>query len=134
MRVYAGGPDTPKWLRHSRRGILRAGQREKVSRCPTGSAAAHLGALVADARPVGIGAMKRAVDAELEVEITEPTTSEIQIAAAPHPNTRLSERLSFVLDGNPVEPSEISGMHGTRIHKMEVPAGYMTVDYAASIV
>jgi hypothetical protein len=28
------------------------GQREKVSRCPTGSSAAHLGALVAEPRPV----------------------------------------------------------------------------------
>src|SRR6202012_3008482 len=29
--------------------------------------------------------------------------------------------------------SEISGMHGSRIHKLEVPAGYLTVDYAATI-
>jgi hypothetical protein len=72
--------------------------------------------------------MKREVGAELEVEITEATTLEFQIAVAPHPNAEVSERLSFVLDGKPVEPSEISGMHGSRIHKMEVPAGYMTVD------
>ena len=72
--------------------------------------------------------------AELEVEITEPTTLEFQIAVAPHPNTEVSERLSFVLDGNPVQALEISGMHGNRIHKLEVPMGYMTVDYAATIV
>ena len=44
-----------------------------------------------------IGAMKRDVGAELEVEITAPTTLEFQIAVAPHPNTEVSESLSFVL-------------------------------------
>ena len=78
--------------------------------------------------------MKREVGAELEVEINDATTLEFQIAVAPHPNTESSERLSFMLDGNPVEPKEISGMHGSRIHKLEVPAGYLTVDYAATIV
>ena len=78
--------------------------------------------------------MKREVGAELEVEIAEPSTLEFQIAVAPHPSTEVSERLSFVLDGNHVEFSEISGMHGSRIHKLEVPAGYLTVDYAATIV
>lgn len=77
---------------------------------------------------------KREVGAELEVEIIEPTTLEFQIAVAPHPNTEVYERLSFVLDGNPVQPSEISGTHGNRIHKLDVPAGYLTVDYAATIV
>ena len=72
-----------------------------MSRGRTASSAAHLGALVADA-------MRREVAAELEVEITEATTLEFQIAVAPHPNTEVSERLSFVLDGNPVEPKEIS--------------------------
>src|SRR6202046_3927850 len=77
---------------------------------------------------------KREVAAELEVEIIDPTTLEFQIAVAPHPNTEVSERLSFSLDGNPLQALEISGMHGKRIHKWEVPAGYMTVDYAATIV
>jgi len=47
--------------------------------------------------------MKRDVGAELEVEITAPTTLEFQIAVAPHPNTQVSESLSFVLDGQPVQ-------------------------------
>ncbi|MDT7739891.1 MAG: hypothetical protein QOK09_3260, partial [Mycobacterium sp.] len=78
--------------------------------------------------------LKREVGAELEVEIIEPTTLEFQIAVAPHPNAEGSERLSFVLDGKPVQPLELSGMHGNRIHKLEVPAGYLTADYAATIV
>ena len=60
--------------------------------------------------------MKRDVGVELEVEITAPTTLEFQIAVAPHPNTEVFESLSFVLDGKPVQPLEISGVHGNRIH------------------
>src|SRR6516162_10815263 len=78
--------------------------------------------------------MKREVGVELEVQITAPTTLEFQIAVAPHPNTQVSERLSFVLDGNPVQPVEISGVHGNRIHKLDAPVGNLTVDYAATIV
>ena len=62
------------------------------------------------AEPHIIGAMKRDVGAELEVEITAPTTLEFQIAVAPHPNTQVSESLSFVLDGQPVQALEISGV------------------------
>lgn len=78
--------------------------------------------------------MKRDVGAELVVEITAPTTLEFQIAVAPHPNTEVSESLSFVLDGKPVQPLEISGTHGNRIHKLDVAAGNLKVDYAATIV
>jgi transglutaminase-like putative cysteine protease len=78
--------------------------------------------------------MRREVGAELEVEITAPTTLEFQIAVAPHPNTSVSEALSFVLDGVSVEPLEISGMHGNRIHKLDVPVGNLKVEYSAAIV
>ena len=78
--------------------------------------------------------MKRDVGAELEVEITAPTTLEFQIAVAPHPNTQVSESLSFVLDGQPVQALEISGVHGNRIHKLDAPVGNLPVDYAATIV
>ena len=78
--------------------------------------------------------MTREVGAELEVEITAPTTLEFQIAVAPHPNAEVSEELSFVLDGVSVYPLEISGTHGNRIHKLDVPAGNLKVDYSATIV
>jgi transglutaminase-like putative cysteine protease len=78
--------------------------------------------------------MRREVGAELEVEITTPTTLEFQIAVAPHPNTSVSEALSFVLDGVSVEPLEISGTHGNRIHKVDVPVGNLKVEYSAAIV
>jgi hypothetical protein len=78
--------------------------------------------------------MKREVGAELDVDITAPTTLEFQIAVAPHPGAGLSESLSFVLDGESIEPLEISGVHGNRIHKFDAPTGHLTVDYAATIV
>jgi transglutaminase-like putative cysteine protease len=87
-----------------------------------------------DAATVAIDAMKREVSAELEVEITAPTTLEFQIAVAPHPKTEVSELLSFVLDGKPLQPMEISGVHGNRIHKLDVPEGNLAVRYAATIV
>jgi transglutaminase-like putative cysteine protease len=78
--------------------------------------------------------MKREVGAELEVAITAPTTLEFQIAIAPHPGTKVYESLSFVLDGKPIQPLEISGVHGNRIHKFDAPVGNLKVDYAATIV
>jgi transglutaminase-like putative cysteine protease len=78
--------------------------------------------------------MRREVGAELEVEVTDPTELEFQIAVAPHPNTEVFESLSFVLDGRPLQPLEISGTHGNRIHKLDVPVGNLKVDYTATIV
>jgi hypothetical protein len=62
-------------------------------------------------------AMRREVGAEIEVEITAPTTLEFQIAVAPHPRTEVFESLWFVLNGRPIQPVEVSGVHGNRIHK-----------------
>ncbi|MGX9789691.1 transglutaminase-like domain-containing protein [Mycobacterium sp. MMS18-G62] len=78
--------------------------------------------------------MRREVGAALEVEITAPTTLEFQIAVAPHPNTEVHESLSFDLDGVNMQPMEISGTHGNRIHKMDVPVGNLKVEYAATII
>jgi transglutaminase-like putative cysteine protease len=78
--------------------------------------------------------MTRHVGAELEVEIIAPTTLEFQIAVAPHPNAEVSEALSFVLDGKPVQAMEISGMHGNRIHKLDVSKGNLQVAYTATVV
>ncbi len=78
--------------------------------------------------------MKREVAAKLDVEITAPTTLEFQIAIAPHPDTEIAEASSFRMDGIPLQPMEISGIHGNRIHKLQVPVGLLEVSYAATIV
>src|SRR6201998_2429968 len=78
--------------------------------------------------------MRREVGAEIEVEITAPTTLEFQIAVAPHPSTDVFESLRFVLNGRPIQPLEVSGVHGNRIHKFDAGMGILKVDYAATIV
>jgi transglutaminase-like putative cysteine protease len=78
--------------------------------------------------------MRREVGAELEVEITAATTLEFQIAVAPHPRAEVSESLRFVLNGRPITPLEISGLHGNRIHKFDASVGTLRVDYEATIV
>ncbi|MDV3136133.1 MULTISPECIES: transglutaminase-like domain-containing protein [Mycobacterium] len=77
--------------------------------------------------------MRREVGAQLEVQVLAPTELEFQIAVAPHVNAEVSESLSFVLDGKPVQPLEISGTHGNRIHKLDVQGGLLKVDYAATV-
>ena len=78
--------------------------------------------------------MRRIVGAQLDVDISAPTTLELQIAVAPHPNTQVFESLSFVLNGTPITPMEISGVHGNRIHTFEVPVGNLKVEYGATII
>lgn len=77
--------------------------------------------------------MKRDVGAELDVDILAPTTLEFQIAIAPHPGTEVYESLSFLLNGNPIQPMEISGVHGNRIHKFDAGVGNLQVKYSATI-
>ncbi|WP_304117675.1 transglutaminase family protein [Mycolicibacterium bacteremicum] len=77
--------------------------------------------------------MKRDVGAELEVDITAPTTLEFQIAVAPQPGAEVDESLSFVLDGTPIQAQEISGTHGNRIHKFDAGVGHLRVDYSATV-
>ncbi|MEW5810643.1 MAG: transglutaminase family protein [Actinomycetota bacterium] len=80
--------------------------------------------------------MKRDVGAELDVEITAPTTLEFQIAVGPQPGAEVTESLSFVLNGNQIPPDriqEISGDHGNRIHKFDVDGGNLKVSYAATV-
>lgn len=78
--------------------------------------------------------MKREVGAELDVDITAPTTLEFQIAVAPHPGAEVSEFLTFTLDGKRVQPLEISGLHGNRIHKLDAGEANLQVHYEATIV
>lgn len=77
--------------------------------------------------------MKRDVSADLHIQIDAPTILEFQIAVASQPGADVSEMLSFVLNGDRVEPVEILGPHGNRIHKLSAPPGSLTVEYAATV-
>ncbi|WP_156686987.1 transglutaminase-like domain-containing protein [Mycobacterium sp. Marseille-P9652] len=76
---------------------------------------------------------KRGVGAEIEVEVTAPTTLDFQIAVAAHPGADVSESLSITLNGNTVQPREIAGEHGTRIHTLKVDEGLVAVSYSATV-
>ncbi|MDG4663665.1 transglutaminase family protein [Mycobacterium sp. 236(2023)] len=78
--------------------------------------------------------MNRVVGSELVVTVTAPTTLEFQIAVAPHPGADVRESLSVLLDGTPVTALEVSGVHGNRMHKIDVAAGVVEVEYAATII
>ncbi|MDR3663519.1 MAG: transglutaminase family protein [Mycobacterium sp.] len=77
--------------------------------------------------------MKRQVSAELNIDVTASTTLEFQIAVAPHPGAEVVESLSFMLNGNAIQPHEIRGAHGTRIHTFDSSPGNVAVHYSATI-
>lgn len=78
--------------------------------------------------------MKRDVGVQLDVEIAGPTSLEFQIAVAQQMNTEVFESFCFDMNGERVQPTEIMGMHGSRIHKLEAEQGRLTVDYTATII
>ena len=80
------------------------------------------------------GIMKRDVGVHLGVDIIEPTSLEFQIAVARQANTEVFESLSFDMNGEQLQPTEVIGAHGSRIHKLDARQGRLTVDYTATVV
>src|ERR1700755_715046 len=80
------------------------------------------------------GPMRREVGTRLQVEVFDPTTLEFQIAVAPQPGAEVTEELSFTLNGNAIDPIELIGQHGTRIHKFEAGTGTVLANYQATII
>jgi transglutaminase-like putative cysteine protease len=78
--------------------------------------------------------LKREVGAQLDVYISAPTTLEFQIAVAPQPGAQVTESLSFTLNGNQIQATELIGHHGNRIHKFDVNEGSLWVNYSATII
>ena len=78
--------------------------------------------------------LKREVGAQLDVYISAPTTLEFQIAVAPQPGAQVTESLSFTLNGNQIQATELIGDHGNRIHKFDVDQGSLWVNYSATII
>lgn len=78
--------------------------------------------------------LKREVGAELDVDVTAPTTLEFQIAVAPAPGAEITESLTFTLDGRPIQAREVSGAHGNRIHIFDAGVGNVRASYSATVV
>jgi transglutaminase-like putative cysteine protease len=77
--------------------------------------------------------LKREVGVYIELEVTQPTTLEFQIAVARLPGIDVSESLVITLNGEPVEPKEVVGQHLTRIHQLYSGNGTLTLSYAATV-
>ena len=74
--------------------------------------------------------MKRTVSAHLELELHGSADLIFSIAAAQGANLE-SENRSIRSGGSDLEPHELMGRHGTRLHRLTGPKGKMTIDYEA---
>jgi transglutaminase-like putative cysteine protease len=76
----------------------------------------------------------RSVGAEIQVEVTDPTTLDFQIAVSRQPGLNVDESLVIKLDGKVLEPRELVGQHQTRIHVVQADRGTITASYWATVV
>jgi transglutaminase-like putative cysteine protease len=76
--------------------------------------------------------MLRTVHSRLELDI-QGTTNMVFSMAAAQGNQITSERLSFVLDGVPQQATELTDVHGTRLHRFVSGPGRMSVEYTADV-
>jgi hypothetical protein len=75
----------------------------------------------------------RDVAAQIDVEVTAPTTLEFQVAVARQPGLEVRESLAITFNGKLLQPREISGPHGTRIHSIDVGEGAVNLSYSATV-
>ena len=76
--------------------------------------------------------MLRTVNSRLELAISGSTNMVFSIAAA-QGSQLTSEKLSFVLDGEPQQATELTDRHGTRLHTFVSGPGKMIVEYSADV-
>jgi transglutaminase-like putative cysteine protease len=76
--------------------------------------------------------MQRTLTSRLELDISGETNMVFSIAAAQGSHVT-SETLTFLLDGEPVKPTELTDRHGTRLHRFVSGPGRMLVDYSADV-
>jgi transglutaminase-like putative cysteine protease len=75
----------------------------------------------------------REVGAQIDVEVTAPTTLEFQVAVARQPGLDVRESLAITFNGKLLQPREIIGQHDTRIHSIEVGEGAVSLSYQATV-
>lgn len=76
--------------------------------------------------------MLRTVTSHLELDISGSTNMVFSLSVA-HGTAVTSETLSFVLDGVPQNPTELTDRNGTRLHQFVAGPGKMIVDYTADV-
>ncbi len=76
--------------------------------------------------------MKRTVTSHLDLTVTGPSKLVFSVAVA-HGAPFESEELSLIADGRQVRPTELVGVHGTRLHVLQTSARLVTLDYRAVV-
>lgn len=77
--------------------------------------------------------MKRTVTAHLELHAWDRADLIFSLSVASNVVTE-SETLSISQDGNPLQYHEVAGRHGTRLHRVDAPAGPILVEYEAVVL
>jgi transglutaminase-like putative cysteine protease len=76
--------------------------------------------------------MMRTVSSHLEIDVT--TTSEMVLSMAVAATSGVfDERFEARVDGVPVDVSEITDAHGTRLHQFTADPGSLIIDYSARV-
>ena len=75
----------------------------------------------------------REVGAQIDVEVTAPTTLEFQVAVARQPGLDVRESLAITFNGKLLQPLETIGPHDTRIHSIDVGEGAVSLSYSATV-
>jgi transglutaminase-like putative cysteine protease len=78
--------------------------------------------------------LTRHVSATLEARLNGAQRLELQLALPSLGGLDVDERLSVLLDGEPVEPREVVTDHGNRVHVLDGVDGRLSVTYAATAV
>nr|WP_036471952.1 transglutaminase family protein [Mycobacterium triplex] len=69
----------------------------------------------------------------MELEVTEPTVLDFQVAISRQPGIDVSETLTIKRNGKAVQPREIIGAHRSRIHVVAADKGTVTLSYSATV-
>ncbi|GAC70183.1 transglutaminase-like domain-containing protein [Gordonia soli] len=75
----------------------------------------------------------RDISATLEVEVTAATVLDMQVAVARVPGLGFEEELRVAVDGLWVTPSEVVGECESRIHRLTLDPGMLTISYSATV-
>ncbi|MFE1645738.1 transglutaminase family protein [Microbacterium sp. P01] len=77
--------------------------------------------------------MKREVSSSIVLDVTAPAELVFAVAVSGH-YTPVTESFTAVLDGTPVEVTDLPDAHGTRLHTISPGVGRLEVTYAANIL
>lgn len=76
--------------------------------------------------------MHRDVSSTISLEVTSPAAMIFAIAVSGH-YTPVREAFTALLDGEPLESTELPDLHGTRLHRVDAGTGRLKIAYSASI-